>query len=213
MQCDGWFAFTFFNITALNILNLNFDGCGSGWPRYNNERIQQYYTENYYNKENYYHANLFIMESQEVSLSSVTVQGPLSGIHCINVFSASLTNVTFSGSKMVITYIDTSMSSNIPVAYTKASNLNLINPENIKPAYGLITTVEAKLFQVIMEVDNVTLDDVHAQMRFEVSWCNNFTLQASNLFLLECTGTISQRITQTMYTKHQYISTVPTGQS
>ena len=184
VQCEGPFGLAFFNVTALNISTLSFVGCGSRWPE--NDRFQQYLTD--YAEYIYPHgqfANVFITESQEVSLSSVTVQGPLSGIVCFNVFSVSITNVSFSGSRMFFTYSDTFMSSNVSLAHVKISNISFFNPENEKPTHGLYAFIMAKLFEVTMEMDYVTLDDSQAQVDIEVSWCNNFTLHASNLVLLK----------------------------
>ena len=113
VQCDGLFSFTFFNVTALKIGTLRFVGCGSEQP--DTEINLQFVMENY---DGYsYYANIVIVESQEVSLSSVTVQGPLSGVLCINIFSASVTNMSFIASKMIFTYTNTSISNSASVAY------------------------------------------------------------------------------------------------
>ena len=179
VKCEWFFSFTFFNVIALNIRKLSFDRtCGSEWPYY--DKIEHYIPK----KLHSYSANVFIVESQEVSLSSVTVQGPLSGIHCFNVFGASLTNIRVYASQMVVTYNDTFISRNALAAHATISNLSFFYPEDGKPVHGLKVSVLATVFRVTMELDNITVDDAHARVDFEVTWCNNFKLYASNVFLL-----------------------------
>ena len=76
-----------------------------------------------------------------MSLSSVTVQGKLSGIHCINVFSASLIKVSFHASSIILMYIDTSISisNNATVAHSTISSLSFFRGKYNKPLYTWIT--------------------------------------------------------------------------
>ena len=181
VQCDGPFGLAFFNVTALNISTLSFDGCGSEWP--DTESTVLYYDNIYYRDS--YSANIVINESQKVSLSSISVQGPLSGIHCINVFSASVTNMSFIASKITFTYINTVIPSSASVAHASVSNLSFFNPDDGEPAYGFYTLILARKFAVILELNNVTFNDSQALVDFEVSGCNHFTLYVSNLFVLK----------------------------
>ena len=184
VQCEGAFSFTFFNVTTVNILNMNFVECKSTLPH--NDKIDRYLTDpNYYKR--FHAANIFVIKTQRVSLSSITLQGSFSGIHCINVLSASLTDMSFNASRIILLYINTALSNNdVTPAHATLSNLVFLNPKEKEPLNGLYAFIWTNKFRVTIDLTNTTVDDPQGKLLFQVKTCNKFVLHASNLFLLKC---------------------------